>query len=242
MAALSGAPEVEEAVVVFHRSPRALTLWGAALVVAVVTATVVASDLAAIHRRASSLGPEVRAVVARRDLSTGTELSPGDVTTRLVHRSQLPSTPLLHEDGLHDPTSGRVVTVPVLRGGFVTERNLTPRRRTGLDGVLPVGSRAIRVDVAGALVPRVGAAVDVLASYSGAGESTGATVVVAAGALVLATDDDGTRGTGRSGAGVTLLVDIDEARDLADAQANGVLTIALVPPEEATRFSTGSGR
>jgi Flp pilus assembly protein CpaB len=232
---------------VFHRSPRALALWGAALVVAVVTATVVASDLAAIHRRASTLGPEVRAVVARRDLSTGTELTPGDVTTRLVHRSQLPSGPLLDDDGPHDdPVSGRVVTVPVLRGGFVTERNLAPRRRTGLDGVLPVGSRAIRVDVAGALVPRVGAAVDVLASYSGTsgstGASTGDTVVVAVGAQVLATDDDGNRGTGRTGAGVTLLVDVDEARDLADAQANGVLTIALVPPEEATRFSRGSGR
>jgi undecaprenyl-diphosphatase UppP len=121
----------------------------------------------------------------------------------------------------------------------VTERNLAPRGRTGLDGVLPVGSRAIRVDVAGALVPRVGAAVDVLASYSGTststdpstGEATGDTVVVAAGALVLGTDHDGTRGTARTGAGVTLLVDVGEARDLADAQANGVLTIALVPPE-----------
>jgi len=95
-------------------------------------------------------------------------------------------------------------------------------------------------------VPRVGAAVDVLASYSGraqsTGESTGDTVVVAAGALVLATDDNGDRGTARTGAGVTLLVDVDDAHDLADAQANGVLTIALVPPEEATRFSTGSGR
>lgn len=221
----------------FRRSPRALALWGAALVVAVVTATVVANDLAAIHRRASSLGPEVRVLVATRDLSVGTELSSADVTTRRVHRSQLPGGALVDHDA-----SGRVVTVPVLRAGYVTERNLAPPRRTGLDGVLPAGSRAIRIDVAGAVVPRVGAAVDVLASYSGTGESGGDTVVVAAGALVLGADHDGTRGTGRSGAGVTVLVDADEARDLADAQANGVLTIALVPPEEATRWSSGSGR
>ena len=48
-----------------RRSPRALALWGAAAVVAVVTATVVAGDLATLHRRAADLGPEVDAV--RRD-------------------------------------------------------------------------------------------------------------------------------------------------------------------------------
>lgn len=222
----------------FRRSPRALALWGAALVVAVVTATVVASDLAAIHRRASSIGPEVRAVVAARDLATGRELSAADLVTRRVHRSQIPAGTLVAGDA----TRGRVVTVPVLRGGFVTTRNLAPRRRTGLDGVLPEGTRAIRVDLSGALVPRLGAAVDVLASYAGTSASSADTVVVAAGALVLGTDDDGTRGTARTGAGVTLLVDVDEARELADAQANGVLTLALVPPEEAARRSRESGR
>jgi hypothetical protein len=28
-------------------------------------------------------------------------------------------------------------------------------------------------------------------------------------------------------------VDPDQARDLADAEANGVMTVALVPPEDA---------
>ena len=54
-----------------RRSPRALALWGAALVVAVVTAAVVAVDLAALHRRAADLGPERDAVVATRDLAVG---------------------------------------------------------------------------------------------------------------------------------------------------------------------------
>ena len=211
-----------------RRSPRALALWAGALVVAVITATIVATDLASIHRRATALGPEESAVVAARDLTAGTVLGPDDLATRRVHRSQLPRGALTDRA----IARSRTVIVPVLRGGFVADRNLAPRHRTGLDGIVPEGMRAIRVDVADALVPRVGAAVDVLASYSGDGVGTGGTVVVAAGALVLGTDRAGAAGTGRNGAGVTLLVDALEASDLADAQANAVVTLALVPPEE----------
>jgi Flp pilus assembly protein CpaB len=211
-----------------RRSPRALALWAGALVVAVVTAAVVATDLAAIHRRATALGPEEPAVVATRDLAVGSVLEPDDLATRPVHRSQLPRGALT--DVTH--ARARTVIVSVLRGGFVADRNLAPRHRTGLDGVVPEGMRAIRVDVANALVPRVGAAVDVLASFPGDATDAGGTVVVAAGALVLATHRDGATGTGQSGAGVTLLVDAFEAGELAGAQANGVLTLALVPPEE----------
>ena len=42
------------------------------------------------------------------------------------------------------------------------------------------------------------------------------------------------------GVGVTLLVTEDEARGLAFAAANGVLTLALAPPEDACCTSTGS--
>ncbi|MET0276346.1 MAG: Flp pilus assembly protein CpaB [Acidimicrobiia bacterium] len=215
----------------FRRSPRALAFWAAALVVAIVTATVVASDLAAIHRRAAGLGPIESVVVARRDLAVGRRLTADDTGLRDVHRSQLPAGAIVGRDRAH----GRVVAVAVLRGGFVVERNLAPRTRTGLDGIVPEGMRAIRVDVDGALVPRVGAAVDVLASYQGSAERAGDTEVVASGALVLAVDHRGAGSAGRSGDGVTLLVDAASARDLADAQANGVLTLALVPPEDAAR-------
>ena len=44
-------------------------------------------------------------------------------------------------------------------------RDLAPRHRTGLDGIVPEGMRAIRVTVSGALRPRTGSAVDVLASF-----------------------------------------------------------------------------
>jgi pilus assembly protein CpaB len=217
-----------------RRSPRALALRAAALVVATVTAVVVASDLAALHRRAGDLGPEHDAIVATRDLAVGDTVERSDFAVRHIHQSQLPHGVVRDAaDAL-----GRVVAVPVLRGGYVADRNLAPRRRAGLDGIVPEGMRAIRVTVSGAVRPRTGAAVDVLASFDarggGTSSDTPATVVVAAGVLVLRTDTRATGGTGRTDAlGVTLLVDRDEAERLADAQVNGVLTLALVPPEES---------
>jgi Flp pilus assembly protein CpaB len=218
-----------------RHSPRALALWGAAIVVAVITATVVAGDLATLHRRAADLGPERAAVVATRDLSVGATIRPGDTRTRQVRGTQLPPGVLVHAT----TADGRVVAVPVLKNEFVIGRNLAPRHRTGLDGIVPRGMRALRVVVTDALRPRAGAAVDVLASYdpqAAANDGNDTTVVVADGVLVLATDSRGATGSGRAGAfGVTLLVDAEQTRSLADAQANGVVTLALVPPEDARR-------
>jgi Flp pilus assembly protein CpaB len=215
-----------------RRSPRALALWGAALLVAVVTAAVVAGDLAALHRRAAGLGPEVDALVATHDLAVGTVLDEADLGTRKAYRSQLPAAVLT------DPGTvvGRVVSVPVVRGAYLGAGNVAPPRRTGIDGVVPRGMRAIRVVVTDAIEPRPGAAVDVLATYDpAAAEARGGdtTEVVADGVTVLRTDHRGGSGAGRAGAtGVLLLVDPDQARALADAQTNGVVTLALVPPED----------
>ncbi len=68
-----------------RRSPRALALWGAALIVAVITATVVAGDLASLHRRAAGLGPEREVAVANRDLPVGTTVGARDVSTRRIY-------------------------------------------------------------------------------------------------------------------------------------------------------------
>ena len=91
-----------------------------------------------------------------------------DLSTRSVHRSQLPSGVVVDRRTV----VGRVVAVPVLDGAYLVRRNVAPRRRTGLDGVVPPGMRAMRVVVTDALTPRPGAAVDVLATYdpSSAGE------------------------------------------------------------------------
>jgi Flp pilus assembly protein CpaB len=213
-------------------------LWIGAVVVAIITAAIVATDLAALHRRASGLGPPRPVAAAVRDLPVGTTLDDDDVSARSVHRSQLPA-------GAMSPAEarGRVVAVPVVRGAFVVARNLAPRRRTGLDGAIPPGMRAVRIVVRDALRPPVGGSVDVLVTFEpGSNSVSGAapTVVAARGALVLGTDDapaafetsGGQRTTG--GLGVTLLVMEDDAPRLAFAAATGVVTIALVPPEDAT--------
>jgi Flp pilus assembly protein CpaB len=221
-----------------RRSPRAVLLWIGAVLVAVVTAVIVATDLAALHNRARGLGPRRAVAAAVRDLPVGTTIGDSDIRARSVHRSQLPG-------GAMSPTAvhGRVVAVPVVRGGFVIDANLAPRRRTGLNGAIPPGMRALRVVVRDALRPPVGSSVDVLATFEpGSSGPNGAapTVAAARGVLVLGTDDApavfdaGSGDRTGEGFGVTLLVTEDDAPRLAYAAATGVLTIALVPPEDAT--------
>ena len=220
----------------FHQSPRALALRLAAVVVGVATAGLVASDLATLHRRARDFGPERSALVARRDLPVGTPIRGRDLRIRTVHSSQLPPRVLIERAG----ALGRVVVVPVLRDGFVADRNLAPRRRTGLDGAVPRGMRAVRVVATDSLVPRPGAAVDVIASYEAdplrsADDLTPSNaVVVAHGVLVLSTSAASTT-DGAAALGVTLLVTPNEARRLVFASTHGVITLALVPPESARR-------
>jgi Flp pilus assembly protein CpaB len=222
-----------------RRSPRAVLLWTAAAVVAVATAVFVATDLAALHRRAATLGASRTVAVAAHDLALGTRVSAADLDTRTVHRSQLPAGAVAP-----DLARDRVIAIPVARGGFVLDRNLAPRRRTGLDGAIPRGMRALRIVVRDSVQPRPGTAVDVLVTddHTATGEPATAadgTTVAARGVLVLGTDDEpaaldaGSTGTTADGLGVTLLVTVDEAERLAHAAATGIVTLALVPPEEA---------
>jgi Flp pilus assembly protein CpaB len=225
-----------------RRSPRAVLLWLGAVLVAVVTAVLVATDLADLHRRAHSLGAPRPVAVAARDLPLGSTIEGGDLRSRTVHRSQLPSDAVSPR-----AAAGRVVAVPVVRGAFVVGRNLAPRRRTGLDGAIPPGMRALRIVARDALRPPVGSSVDVLVTFESGDPSAGSTptVVAARGVLVLGTDDapaavETRAGDGKAaGQGVTLLVADDDAPKLAFASAAGVVTLALVPPEDGARASSG---
>ncbi|HUF83975.1 MAG TPA: Flp pilus assembly protein CpaB [Acidimicrobiia bacterium] len=218
-----------------RRSPRALLLWTGAVVVALATALLVGSDLAALHRRAAALGPEVEVAVATRNLPVGVTIDADDIRSRRVHRSQLPTGAVAPETA-----NGRVVAVPVVRDAFVADDNLAPRHRTGLDGIVPPGMRVVRIVVAGPTADlRPGAAVDVLATFDtgAAVDPEGAaygdpTVVVARGALVLATDDEVAAGA-PAGDGLTLLVTEEEALAVSYASAAGIVAVALVPPEDA---------
>jgi Flp pilus assembly protein CpaB len=227
-------------------SPRALMLRIGAGVVAVLTAGLVASDLAELHRRANDLGSPRDAVVATHDLTIGDTVRRDDLRVREIHASQLPPRVIPSTRA----AVGRVVAVPVLKGDFLSPRHLAPRHRTGLDGAIPDGMRAMRVVVTEALRPRTGAVVDVLATFeseaslAAAGEidlsdpsalaeiPIASAVVIADGVLVLSTDRTAATDGGAT-LGVTLLVSPRQARELAFAATHGVLALALAPPENA---------
>lgn len=203
----------------FRHSPRALLAWAGAAVAALVAAHAAASDLATLHRRAASAGEEVRVVVAAHDLPLGARVEAADLTLRPHFERRLPPGAMRSR---HDAV-GRVVATPVLEGSVVTGRHLAPRRRTGLDGAIPPGMRAVRLRVEDGLRPEPGSVVDVLVTFdpSVVPDGEDATITAVGGALVLAADE-----------GVTLLVDTGGARRLAYAAANGIVTLALAPPEE----------
>jgi Flp pilus assembly protein CpaB len=216
-----------------HRSPRVVLAWIAAVVVALLTARVVVGDLGTLQRRARSLGPDVHAVVATRDLPIGTALEPGDL--RVVVR---PSSTVA-ADALHDPRAavGRVLAVDVLRDDVVQARALAGANGAGLDGVVDDGRRGLHVVAKDGFRPPVGAVVDVLATFDPAtvvvsGAARGRAIVVARGARVLAVDGE-TGSDGAPASGVTLLVTEAEAGVVAYAATLGAVTLALAPPASA---------
>jgi Flp pilus assembly protein CpaB len=216
---------------VLRRSPRAALLWGAALIVAVVTALWVGGTLASLRRQDTRYGRVVAFAVARHDLAVGRVVADTDVA--MVHARGGARPP-----GAIDPqvADGRVIVVSVLRGQAVTARHLAAKRRDGHDGVVAPGHRAMRIAVAEAPRLRAGDHVDVYVTFDPGQVTADAdpTLTVAEGVPVLALDHDTATATGdESTIGVTLMVDVDEAPRLAYAGANGVLALALVPPEEA---------
>jgi Flp pilus assembly protein CpaB len=225
-----------------HRSPRVILVWLFAFIVAIATVRVVWTDLGTLHRRARSLGPDVSVVVAARDLPIGSTIAARDLRV-VVRPSSTVATDALHETRA---AIGHIVGADVLRDDVLRTRHLTSAEHPGIDGVVPAGRRAVRVATKDGLRPPLGAIVDVLAAFDptavavgGAGERA---LVVASGARVLGTDpgiDSGTSGStqtefdGTTGGGVTLLVTEAEARAVAFAAANGELSLALDPPENA---------
>ena len=210
-----------------RRSPRVLIAWSLAAVVGLVTARVIAGDLSSLHARARSLGPSVNVVIAARDLVLGTTLQPSDVRVVVRPASTVPS------DAIRDPGSvtGRVLAMALLRDDTMRGRDLAPEDRSGLDGLVPAGRRAIHVFLKDGFRPPVGAVVDVLAAFdaaSGPGRSTA--VVVASGARVLAIDDSPDSANG-GGSAVTLLVTEREVADVAYAGSSGTIVVAVAPPE-----------
>ena len=204
-----------------RRSPRSFVALGAALVVAGATLWVVGTDLRALHARADDLGRRRDVVVARHDLALGATVTASDLRRVSRHASTLPPGALDRDAAL-----GEVVVMPIAAGAVVQQAHIG-------DTVVAPGYRAVRVRTDDGLVPERGAIVDVLAAFDPSVVPAASAVRVAAGARVLGADgpDDTYSETGTSG--VTLLVTEDEAHALAYAGANGVLSLALAPPEAA---------
>ena len=223
-----------------HRSPRVLLAWSIVVVVAIATARLVATDLAALHRRARNFGPDVQVMLAARDLPLGATITPGDIRTVTRPASTLP--PDAMRDVKH--TLGRVVAVGFVRDDLVREVHLAPADRVGIDGVVAVGRRAMHAVIKDGFRPPLGAVVDVFATFdptvSAAGARNTATTV-ARGARVLGVDEAAGSAAG-GGPGVTLLVAEAEAGAVAYAAGNGDISLAIAPPETAccTSSSTSS--
>src|SRR5262245_60865389 len=218
-----------------RRSPRALVAFCAAIAVACTTVAIVFADLSTLHRRAASLGKPRSVLVAVHDLPLGATLGATDVRSVTRYASSLPA------DAVADrrDAAGRIVAVPVVAGAVLQRAQLARADRDGLTGLVPIGSRAVRVRPDDGLAPPVGAVVDVLASVDASVDATAEATVAADTARVHAYDTDDANDDG-GGVGVTLLVTENEARGLAFAAANGVLTLALAPPEDACCSSPGS--
>jgi Flp pilus assembly protein CpaB len=217
-----------------RRSPRAVLLWTAAVIVALVTAGYVANILVSLRHQDVAFGRVHTVVVASRDLPLGRRVRAGDLADRHVRGETA---------GVGSLTSrasavGRVVAVPLLRGAVVTHRNLAAHGRDGRDGTVPAGLRSMRVVIEGGVRPRPGDPVDIYATFDPqtVGEDTEPTLTVAHAVPVIAVDtDDGTSADGHSASiGVTVLVSPDEAKRLAFATAAGTLAIAIAPPESAS--------
>src|SRR5439155_20177054 len=155
------------------------------------------------------------------DLDIGQTVIARDLVTEVRYGKEIPPEAIT---SISDAV-GRVVAVPVLAHAVVFAHHLASAARSGIDGIVPAGERAVHVTPADGFRPPRGAIVDVLAAFDptavvvdGARDSA---VIVASGARVIEVDGATTDDTN---AGVTLLVSESEARVLAFAAANGGLT------------------
>jgi len=214
-----------------RRSPRVIAAWAIAVIVAVVTIRIVATDLGTLHRRARDLGRDVSVVLVARDVPMGTVIGTADLRTVERPASTVPA------DALRDTDAavGRVAGTTLRRDDVVRDAHLAPPDRTGLDGIVPAGRRAVHVVLGDGFRPPLGAPVDVLAAFDAATGARTAATLVARGALVVGVDEaDTADGSGPGAAsGVTLLVTEPEAASVAYATLTGRVTLALAPPEAA---------
>jgi Flp pilus assembly protein CpaB len=204
-----------------------------AVVLALATARMVATDLATLHARSASLGPIVDVIETDRPLGLGTTIERDDVRVVQRHETQSPRDVI----GDLDSVIGRVVVVPLVAGAPIFESNLADASRSGTAELLGTGNVGIRIanvggpNVAPGSYVRVFATIDPGSGFSG----SGSTLVVVDRARVIEVVRDDTE------PGLMLEVKGEQASDLAFAIAHGVVTVALLAPEDACCDEPQSG-
>lgn len=205
-----------------RRAP--VAYWIAVVVAAAVTATIVSSTVRASERTTATLGPMTRVPVAAAPLAPGDDVARADVRWVMMPRRLLPRATIAAEP------VGHAVVVAVAEGEVLLEAKLAPWGRRGAAALMPPGTRAIAVPH-GPASPSLarGDVVDLLATVVTEGElhddgeghgEPEPTFVVAAGAIVVAVDDDA----------VTVAVPTEDATRVAFAITAGTITLALSAP------------
>jgi Flp pilus assembly protein CpaB len=200
----------------------AFAWWAGVAVLALVTGGVVRSALVRSSALLDEVGPLRMVPVVVQPVEAGAIVGEGDVALARRPSSMLP------DDDVVPDAAGRVALVPLVPGEVVVASKLAPSGLRGAAALLPEGMRALAVPAGpgGRPPASVGDRVDVLATFGATDATDGSsspTVVVAAGALVLAVDDESDA--------VTIAVAAEEAPDVAYAITTGTVTLALTSPQ-----------
>ena len=178
----------------------------------------------------AALGKTVPVMVAAQDLARGAVLSSSVLRVEQVPVAFAPPGPLPDVAS----ASGKVLLGDIDEGEAITRTRIAEQKAGPVAALVPAGFRAFAISIdlpEGSL--RSGDHVDVLATFGG-GQPHTETVVSGLEVLsVLDTEGSGVAGVSDSSQPVlTLLVDPDQAEQLAYAQAFGALTVSIVGPQE----------
>jgi pilus assembly protein CpaB len=200
-----------------------LAWWAVAVVLAVVTGTVVRGSLDRSAAAAARFGHVVPVPVVADAVEVGDVVEAGDVRIERRPSAMVPVGELADLGSVGG--RGRVALVPLVPGEVLLASKLAADGLRGAAALLPDGMRALAVPGGpGGRPPlQIGDRVDVLATTTAAVEAVGVpTVVVAEAALVLAVDEASDT--------VTIAVAVDDAPAVAYAVTAASVTLALTGP------------
>ena len=187
---------------------RPVLYWALTGALAIVTALVVNSTVAAARDARAAYGITRSVVVATHDIAPGATIESGD--TRLEHRP----TAVVPSDALTEAPVAQVASAAILEGEPVVES------RVAGHGMIPAGSIGIAVPIdQGTLTLAIGDRVEVLATFDPDSIDGNPTIVVAPLAIVVDVRD----------AAVTLSLPQADGERVAFALSTAAVTVALLP-------------